>query len=171
MDVIQSALKGKMGKTMLQKTRLLVLATAASVAVLLSGCGGGGGGGGGGGTLADAVADPTVAGNVAVAIGKAADAVPNPGSVTQSSNVDSSKITTDQVDITAEYGTGGPSFSVLSGTAWSIDMNEGNRIQGTTPPWQGAELSKRIHHRRHTVCPRLHGYRSEIRDTSGQRRR
>ena len=165
MDVIQSALNiqsALKGKSMLQKTRLLVLATVASVAVLLSGCGGGGGGGtrpmaddggsmmpGDGSTAqtwAEAVEDPTVAGHVADAIAKAAGAQPSPGSVTQSSNVDSNNISTDGVDITARYGSGGPSFSVRNGAAWSIDMNEGNprRIPDTTPPWQGAELSKRI---------------------------
>ena len=79
-------------------------------------------------------------------MGRAAEAQPRAGSVTQSSNVDSSNITTDQVDITAEYGSGGPSFSVDNGTAWSIGMNEGNprRISGVAPPWQGAELRKRI---------------------------
>ena len=97
-------------------------------------------------TRTEAIADPTVAGNAADAITKAAEARPSPGSVTQSSNVDSNNITTDGVDITAQYGSGGPSFSVRNGTAWSIGMNEGNprRISDTTPPWQGAELSKRI---------------------------
>ena len=97
-------------------------------------------------TRADAVADPAVAGNAADAIAKAASAQPNAGSVTQSSNVDGSNVTIDQVDITAEYGSGGPSFSVGNGTAWSIEMGEGNPspISGTTPPWRGAELAKRI---------------------------
>ena len=97
-------------------------------------------------TRVEAVSDQTVAGNAAAAIAKAAEARPSPGSVTQSSNVDSNNITTDGVDITAQYGSGGPSFSVRNGTAWSIGVNEGNprRISDTTPPWQGAELSKRI---------------------------
>ena len=99
------------------------------------------------GTLTEAVADdPVVAGNAADAMAKAARAQPTSGSVTQSSNVDDNNITIDKVDITAEYGSGGPSFSVENGTEWSIGMGEGNprRISDTTPPWQGAELSKRI---------------------------
>ena len=67
-----------------------------------------------------------VADNIVTAIGKAASATPRAGSVTQSSNVDSNGVTTDQVDVTAEYGAGGPSFSVRNGTAWSIGMGEGN---------------------------------------------
>ena len=80
------------------------------------------------------------------AIGKAAEARPRAGSVTQSSNVDSGGVTTDRVEVTAEYGAGVPRFSVRNGTAWSIGMNEGNPspISDTTPPWKGAELSKRI---------------------------
>ena len=87
-----------------------------------------------------------VANNVVAAIGRAAEATPRAGSVTQSSNVDCSDVTIDQVDVTAEYGANGPSFSVRNGTEWSIGMNEGNpqRIPGTTPPWQGVELSKSI---------------------------
>ncbi|MDE0342844.1 MAG: hypothetical protein OXK82_06735 [Deltaproteobacteria bacterium] len=86
------------------------------------------------------------AANTAVKIAQAAVAQPTPGSVTQSSNVDSSNISIDQVDITAQYGSGGPSFSVRNGTAWSIGTNDGNpsRISGTPPPWQGVELGKRI---------------------------
>ena len=60
--------------------------------------------------------------------------------------MDSSNITIDQVDITAQYGSGGPSFSIRNGTAWSIGTSDGNprRISGTSPPWQGVELAKRI---------------------------
>ena len=97
-------------------------------------------------TRAEALTDPVAAANAAVKIAQAALAQPTPGSVTQSSNVDSSNISIDQVDITAQYGSGGPSFSVRNGTAWSIGTNDGflSRISGTTPPWQGAELGKRI---------------------------
>ena len=50
---------------------------------------------------------------------------------------------------TAEYGAIGaavPRFSVRNGTEWSIGMGEGNPspISDTTPPWKGAELSKRV---------------------------
>ena len=87
-----------------------------------------------------------VADNIVTAIGKAANATPRAGSVTQSSNVDSGGITTDQVEVTAEYGASGPSFEVRNGTAWSIGMGEGNPspISDTTPPWKGAELSKDV---------------------------
>ena len=87
-----------------------------------------------------------VADNIVTAIGKAAVATPRAGSVTQSSNVDNQGVTTDQVDVTAEYGTSGPGFAIRNGTTWSIGMGEGNsrRIPGTTPPWQGAELSKNV---------------------------
>ena len=83
-----------------------------------------------------------VADNIVTAIGKAASATPRAGSVTQSSNVDSSGITTDQVDVTAEYGASVPSFEVRNGTEWSIGMGEGNPspIFDST----GVELSKRI---------------------------
>ena len=133
---------------MLPKNRLLVLWIAALVAAVLSGCGGGGGGGGPTTipTRADALTNPVTAANAAIKIKYAALARPTPGSVTQSSNVDSSNISIDQVDITAQYGSGGPRFSVRNGTAWSISTSDGNpsRISGTPPPWQGVELGKRI---------------------------
>ena len=136
--------------------RTATLAGAATFALLtLAACGGGGGGptsmmpGGGSTTTptrAEALTDPVTATNAAVKIAQAALAQPTPGSVTQSSNVDSSNISIDQVDITAQYGSGGPSFSVRNGTAWSISTSDGNpsRISGTPPPWQGVELAKRI---------------------------
>ena len=121
----------------------------------LAGCGGGGGGGssmtGGGSMPSVSVFDDLnvtqeVADNVVAAIGRAAEATPRAGSVTQSSNVDSSGVTTDQVDVTAEYGASVPRFSVSNGTEWSIGMGEGNPspISDTTSPWKGAELSKRV---------------------------
>ena len=134
---------------MLTKKSSLILVVGASVALALSGCGGGSSGGGTRptpmtppATRTQTLLDPVTAANTANAMGRAAEAQPRAGSVTQSSNVDSSNITTDQVDITAEYGSGGPSFSVDNGTAWSIGMSDGNpnRISGTTPPWQGVEL-------------------------------
>ena len=133
----------------------------------LAGCGGGGGGGGSmtgmmetptptpetptptpdGGSMPsvsvfdDLTVTQEVADNIVTAIGKAASAMPRAGSVTQSSNVDSSGITTDQVDVTAEYGANVPRFSVRNGTAWSIGMGEGNPspISDT-----GAALSKGV---------------------------
>ena len=60
--------------------------------------------------------------------------------------MDSNGVTTDQVDVTAEYGASVPRFSVQNGTEWSIGMGEGNPspISDTTPPWKGAELSKQV---------------------------
>ncbi len=140
--------------------RTATLGVAATFALLtLAACGGGGGGGptsmmppgGGGGsqtipTRAVALTDSVTATNAAAAIARAAEAQPIAGSVTQSSNVDSNNITTDEVDITAQYGSGGPGFSIRNGTAWSIGTSDGNprRISGTSPPWQADELSKRI---------------------------
>lgn len=50
------------------------------------------------------------------------------------------------MEITAQHGSGGPSFSVRNGTAWSIGTSDGNprRISDVTPPYQGVELRKRI---------------------------
>ena len=90
----------------------------------------------------DLNATQEVADNIVTAIGKAASAMPRAGSVTQSSNVDSGGITTDQVEVTAEYGASGPSFEVRNGTEWSIGMDEGNPspLSDTT----GAALSKGV---------------------------
>ena len=145
----------------LVKNPLLILAIAASVALALSGCGGGGSSGGnrpltdGGvmnppitapGTRDQALDDVTTAANVADAIMRAAAAQPSPGSVTQSSNVDSSNITTDQVEITVRYTQDKKILEVRNGTTWSIDTDEGTarQIPDVDPPWYGAELSKRI---------------------------
>jgi hypothetical protein len=103
---------------------------------------------GGGGSMPsvsvfdDLTVTQEVADNMVTAIGRAAEAIPRAGSVTQSSNVDSGGITTDQVDVTAEYGASVPSFEVRNGTEWSIGMGEGNPspIFDST----GIELSKRI---------------------------
>ena len=98
-------------------------------------------------TRAEAVANQTVANYVADAIAKAAEALPSAGSITQSSNVDSSNITTDQVEVTARYTQDDAGIlQVRNGTTWSIDSDEGNfrQILDDTPPWYGAEFSKRI---------------------------
>lgn len=151
-----------------RKTGTATLAVAATFALLtLAACGGGGGkgptsmmpsDGGGGGqmpgggstptipTRAEALTDSVAAANAFAKIARATAAQPAPGSVTQSSNVDSSNVSTDRVHITAQYGSGIPSFSVRNGTAWSISTSEGNpsRISGTPPLWRGVELRKRI---------------------------
>ena len=102
----------------------------------------------------DAVdADPVIAANVIAAIGKAAQARPIPGSVTQSSDVDSGGTTTNTVEITAQYGANGPSFLVVEGMdmyggEWRIDvdMGEGNPspIEDWSPPWNGVHLSEHL---------------------------
>ena len=143
---------------MITKISTYILPMAASLAVALSGCGGGGGSSSGGSSGGGAVPmapvtrtqalenSETVAASVADAIGRAADAQPRPGSVTQSSEVDNNNITTDQVEITARYTQDAEILQVRNGTTWSIDTDEGNarQIPDVTPPWYGAELSKRI---------------------------
>ena len=132
--------------------RTATLAGAATFALLtLAACGGGGGSGPtsmmpGGGPTTPPSAEELTAANTADKMAQAALAQPTPGSVTQSSDVDSSNITIDQVKVTAQYRSGGPSFSVRNGTAWSIGTSDGNpsRIPGVPSPWQGVELNKRI---------------------------
>lgn len=75
---------------------------------------------------------------------EAANAQPNPGSVTQSSNVDEDGISTDQVEITAQYGSDGPSFMVHNGEEWSISTSDGNPLRLSGDGWQGVEMRKRI---------------------------
>ena len=50
------------------------------------------------------------------------------------------------MEITAQHRPGGDAFSVRNGSDWSIGTTDGNarRIPGGTPPFQGAELRKRI---------------------------
>lgn len=115
----------------------------------LAGCGGGGGGSMPSvSVLGDLTVTQEVADNVVTAMGKAAEATPRAGSVTQSSNVDSNGVTTDQVAVTAEYGASVPRFSIRNemGAEWSIGMDEGNPrpISDTTSPWKGAGLNKRV---------------------------
>ena len=136
-----------------------VLALAASVAVALSGCGGGGGGGGttpmadgggsmtgggggggGGSTPPTQSLDELMAANAANSMRQAAGARPNPGSVTQSSNVNNG-ITTDRVEVTAEYGENQHRLEVRNGTSWSIGTSQ---IPDTDDPWWGAYLEQRI---------------------------
>ncbi len=90
--------------------------------------------------------DQMAADNILAAMGKAAEATPRAGSVTQSSNVNSNNVTLDRVEVTAEYGASQHRFSVRNGTEWSIGMGEGNpqRISDVSPPWKGSELSKRV---------------------------
>lgn len=91
-------------------------------------------------------ANSTTADNIVTAIGKVAEATPRAVSVTQSSNVDGNGVTTDQVEVTAEYGANQHRFSVRNGTEWSIGMSEGNpgSIPDAPSPWKGSQLSKRV---------------------------
>ena len=106
-----------------------------------------------------------VADNIVTAIGRAAEATPRAGSVTQSSNVDSSGVTTDQIEVTVQYGATGPSFWVGDGrntfeAQWWIDMDmgEGNPrpIADLSPPWNGAHLSKYLPSYSHREGGRLY---------------
>ena len=91
-------------------------------------------------------ANSTTADNIVTAIGKVAEATPRAVSVTQSSNVDGNGVTTDQVEVTAEYGANQHRFSVRNGTEWSIGMSEGNpgSIPDAPSPWKGSQLSKDV---------------------------
>ena len=92
----------------------------------LPGSGSGGSGGGGGGSASiPPQNDLDVEDRVGDAIAEAASAIPNAGSVTQSSNVDSNGVTIDQVEVTVEYGASQNRFSVTNGADWSIDTDEG----------------------------------------------
>lgn len=128
-----------------------ILAVATPLALTLAGCGGGGGGDvtpGRSESRLESVFEnnPTT---IKSAISRAASALPVPGSVTQSSNVDSNNITTDQVEVTATYGSGGSNFSIRNGIQWSIDMSNGNPTRSPSETafgkvWQTAVLSKNI---------------------------
>ena len=122
------------------------LALAALATFALSGCLGGGGGGGSTTipTRTEALTNPETAANVGTKSAEAANAQPNPGSVTQSSNVDEDGISTDQVEITAQYGSDGPSFMVHNGEEWSISTSDGNPLRLSGDGWQGVEMRKRI---------------------------
>ena len=121
------------------------LAASVAVMALLAGCGGSGG------TLPsrdEILQNQTTAPHVAAAMGRAAAAEPNAGSVTQSSNVGTDGITTDQVEVTAEFGSNGPVFSIQNGTEWEIAMGEGNPEpildMDTGDALSGVELTKRL---------------------------
>ena len=141
-------------------------AVACALVLMLSGCGGGGSSSGTAPppgrpmakldpeptpepepeTLSSALAVETIQPGAVLGIEKAIDAVPKTGSITQSSNTNANGATTDQVEVTAEYGATTPRFSVTNGDTWSIGMDEGNpmAIQGLDPPWKGAQLNKKI---------------------------
>ena len=97
-------------------------------------------------TLMAALAVETIQPGAVLAIEKAIGAASTAGSITQSSNTDADGVTTDQVEVTAEYGATTPRFSVTNGDRWSIGMDEGNpmAIQGLELPWKNAQLNKKI---------------------------
>ena len=116
-----------------------VLALAALIAVALSGCGGGSGGSGG---MPDPEPSDTA---IAEAFERAAKARQAAGHVTQSSNVDSTGVTIDQVEASAQYDdANGLRFSVQNGTQWSIGLGEGefDLYTDLPSPWKGGELDK-----------------------------
>lgn len=139
--------------TMLNGNVLSVLAMSALIAVTLSGCGSSGGGaGGGGGPVVEpmpdlrSVLDDANSATIADVIGRAADAQPAAGSVTQSANVDANGVTADRLEVEARYDeTNVICFTVENGTEWTIAMDEGDpqALTGLPSPWRGANLVKR----------------------------
>lgn len=138
---------------MFTKSRVMVAALSVLTAVALTACGGGDGGGGGGSSMVTppggtdfAGLDATRAPLAAAAAGRAADATPKAGSVTQSSNVDVDNVTLDQVEVEAMYTAGIPRFMVRNGSSWSIDSANGDPtpIPGVTDPFEGVEMSSRV---------------------------
>ncbi len=98
-------------------------------------------------TLSNALAVETIQPGAVLGIEKAIGAEPKASSstlssITQSSNTDADGVTTDQVEIFAEYGATTPRFSVTNGAEWAIGMDEGNpmAIQGFDQSWKGAQL-------------------------------
>ena len=98
-------------------------------AIMLSGCGGGGGGGGGSSsgpsetvsTLLSSVIKQSSSAAAQGKIAAAANAQPNAGSVTQSSNT-LNDITTDSVSTSVKYNDNGQIiFKVVNGTEWYVD--------------------------------------------------
>ena len=130
----------------------------------LPGSGSGGSGGGGGGSASiPPQNDLDVEDRVGDAIAEAASAIPNAGSVTQSSNVDSNGVTIDQVEVTVEYGASQNRFSVTNGADWSIDTDEG--YEKTIAGGAGGAGG------RHPQRRRLFGYRSAYRRIDTRRNR
>ena len=126
-------------------------------AIMLSGCGGGGGGGGGSSsgpsetvsTLLSSVIKQSSSAAAQGKIAAAANAQPNAGSVTQSSNT-LNDITTDSVSTSVKYNDNGQIiFKVVNGTEWYVDsaasdtdtLYEG---QETDSDWNFAELYKKL---------------------------
>ena len=126
-------------------------------AIMLSGCGGGGGGGGGSSsgpsetvsTLLSSVIKQSSSAAAQGKIAAAANAQPNAGSVTQSSNT-LDDITTDSVSTSVKYNDNGQIiFKVVNGTEWYVDraasdtdtLYEG---QETDSDWNFAELYKKL---------------------------
>ncbi len=151
----------------LSKQSILFLGIV-SIAVVLSGCNGNGGGTGVMSQqqqqeqqqqqqqqqelepLSTVLNTEAIATGAVGALEKAAAADPNPGSVTQSSTTNEAGVTTDSVEVTAEYGTT-PRFSVTNGDRWSIGMNEGNPVALTGFglgvdwwTWKGAAFGKKL---------------------------
>ena len=141
------------------------IAVVVSAGILLAGCGGGSstaskmpadstmtdtpmaGGGNDDGSDETTVfgkLNSTNAGYAATAASIAANAIPNAGSITQSSNVGTDKVTRDRVSVTTEYGASRNSHTVKNGSSWQISTSDGNprNIDGAGP-FKGQELFKR----------------------------
>ena len=98
--------------------------------------------------LAEALADPVTAGEVADAIGRAVEAEGAQGSVNQSSNVDADGVTTGRVSVVAQHGAGSPRFALRNDGRWSIGSDDGAPARFGTERgltgWSGVALIKRI---------------------------
>ena len=122
-------------------------------AIMLSGCGGGGGGGSSKTTVPTLLSSIIEQSSSAAAQGKiaaAANAQPNAGSVTQSSNTTQDGITTDRVVTSVEYNDNGQIiYTVTNGNEWGVDsaasdtdtLYEGRE---TDSDWNFAELYKKL---------------------------
>ena len=134
-----------------------VCALACVFTVVLAGCGGGGGGSSG--SSGSSGLASTLSGNIQGGAAArtqaqtASAATPKEGSVTQSSNVDGSNVTLDQVDATATYSNGRLIVSVAnqrSGSWGTISSNDirlrSNTLQGTNTgdSYEQRTLGKRV---------------------------
>ena len=91
--------------------------------------------------------NPTQAGYAATTASQVANARPQAGSVTQSSNVSNSGITEDRVTVTAQHGASRNNYEVskATGEAWSISTSDGNPVAiDAKMPFDGQELYNRV---------------------------
>ena len=112
--------------------------------LLLGACGDGSGGSAGTGF---ANLNPTQAGYAATTASQVANARPQAGSVTQSSNVSNSGITKDRVTVTAQHGASRNNYRIskVTGDTWLISTDAGNPVTiHARTPFDGQELYNRV---------------------------